>query len=166
MDRRAARIGTAAFVLVGPLLELLVGPLVVTGGFAAGDAWADATWLRSLGGAVVLLALLVLPACLRAVADDGLGTPSPAAPTRRLVVRGPYRVVRHPMYAVTAAGIAGEGLLLSRPVLLVAAAAYLAALGLLVRLREEPALRRRFGPAWDAYAARVPALVPRPRRAG
>ncbi len=116
-----------------------------------------------LGAVVVLAGLLVLPWCFVRIAEDGAGTPSPALPTRRLVVRGPYRVVRHPMYAVTSAIIAGEGLLLSRPVLLVAAAAYLATTATLALRREERLLRGRFGPAHDAYVARVPAFLPRPR---
>ena len=128
-----------------------------------GEGWASAGALRALGGVLVVLGLLALPWCFVRLAEDGDGTPSPTVPTRALVVRGPYRLVRHPMYVVTATVIAGEGLLLSRPVLLAGAALYLAATGALALRREEPVLRARFGAAYDAYAARVPAFLPRAR---
>jgi protein-S-isoprenylcysteine O-methyltransferase Ste14 len=78
-------------------------------------------------------------------------------------VTGPYRHVRNPMYVATATVIAGEGLLLSRPILLAAAAVYLAALAIMVRRLEEPRLRQRFGSAYDAYRDAVPGWRPRLR---
>ena len=157
--RRAAAIGSAIFFLVGPGLELGVGPWLLTGGFEAGSALP--AWLRPLGAALLLAGLtVVVHAFVRFVAE-GSGTPSPAAPPDRLVVGGAYRYVRNPMYVATAAAIAGEGLLLRRPVLLVAAAVYVVTFGLWVRLREEPRLRRRFGPDYDAYRREVPGWLPR-----
>jgi protein-S-isoprenylcysteine O-methyltransferase Ste14 len=94
---------------------------------------------------------------------EGSGTPAPVAPPGRLVVGGAYRHVRNPMYVATAAVIAGEGLLLGQVILLAGAAVYCAALALLVRLHEEPVMARRFGAAYDAYRAAVPAWVPRLR---
>jgi protein-S-isoprenylcysteine O-methyltransferase Ste14 len=155
--------GSALFFLVGPGLEAGVGPWLVTGGFESGDGLPSSPVLRALGLVLVAAGLAVLVHAYARIALDGLGTPSPAAPTRALVVRGAYRHVRNPMYVATAAVIAGEGLVLRRPVLLVAAAVYVAALATLVRVVEEPALRRRFGAAYEAYAAAVPAWVPRLR---
>ena len=77
-------------------------------------------------------------------ARDGLGTPSPLAPPRRLVVSGVYRLARHPMYIATTAALVGEAFLLRRAILLVAAAAYGATLAALAHWWEEPLLRRRF----------------------
>jgi protein-S-isoprenylcysteine O-methyltransferase Ste14 len=78
-------------------------------------------------------------------------------------VRGAYRHVRNPMYVATAAVIAGEALVLRRPVLLVAAAVYCAAFAAFTRVHEEPRLRRRFGAQYDAYRAAVPGWRPRLR---
>ncbi|HEY8582523.1 MAG TPA: methyltransferase, partial [Capillimicrobium sp.] len=78
-----------------------------------------------------------------------------------LVVGGPYRFVRNPMYVATAAVIAAEGLVLARPVLLLAAAAYLTAFAVYVRRAEEPQLARRFGASWARYRAAVPGWRPR-----
>lgn len=165
MRPRHAAIGSALFFLVGPGLEAGVGPFLLTGGFARGDDLPAQPLLTVLGALLILGGLLVLVRCFAGFARDGRGTPTPAAPTAQLVVDGPYRVVRNPQQLATAAVIVGEALVLARPILLVAAAAYLATLALLIRRYEEPRLRARFGAAYDAYAARTPAWVPRPRRA-
>jgi protein-S-isoprenylcysteine O-methyltransferase Ste14 len=49
---------------------------------------------------------------------------------------------------------------IARPLLLICAAVYLAAMALLVWRLEEPLLSRRHGPAWDAYAASVGRWLP------
>jgi protein-S-isoprenylcysteine O-methyltransferase Ste14 len=98
-----------------------------------------------------------------AFALEGQGSPTPAAPTGRLVVSGAYRWVRNPMYLATAAMIAGQGLLLARPILLVGAAVYLATLAAATRRWEEPALARRFGASYETYREAVPGWWPRRR---
>jgi protein-S-isoprenylcysteine O-methyltransferase Ste14 len=112
---------------------------------------------------LLVLALAVLVLAFARFVAEGRGTPSPLAPPARLVAGGSYGRVRNPMYVASAAAIAGQGLLLGRTILLVAAAVYLLALAALVRWFEEPMLRRRFGPAWDAYRAAVPGWLPRLR---
>ena len=157
-----AVLGSAAFFLVGPLLEAGVGPWVLTR-WDRGGGVLDHAIARAAGVALIAAGLAVLLHAFARFALDGLGTPAPVAPPQRLVVRGAYRFVRHPMYVATAAAIAGQGLLLARPVLLAAAAVYLAALGTLARVKEEPLLRERFGAEYEAYRRAVPAWVPRVR---
>src|SRR5688500_16656202 len=138
MDPRAL-MGRAIFFLIGPGLEAGVGPFVLTG-FETGDglpAWAA---LRILGVVLIAGGLAVLVHAFARFAREGVGTPSPMAPPRELVVGGAYRYVRNPMYVATAAVIVGEALLLRRPILLVAALVYCAALAALGRFREEPLL--------------------------
>ena len=154
--------GSVLFFLVGPGLEAGVGPWLLTG-FTPGEGPLDALAPRVLGGVLVAAGLAVLVHTFAQLAVEGAGTPSPVAPTERLVVRGAYRHVRHPMYVATAAVIAGEGLLLARPVLLAAAAAYVVALAVWARVAEERDLRRRFGATYDAYRRAVPGWVPRLR---
>lgn len=162
MTRSRATLASIAFFFVGPFLEAVVGPFVITGGFDRGTGALDHGAARAAGIALIALGALVIAACFVRFVRDGIGTPSPLAPPSELVARGPYRHVRNPMYVATAAVIAGEGLLIARPILLVAAPVYLAAMALLVRRFEEPLLARRFGDAWEEYRARVPGWLPRP----
>jgi protein-S-isoprenylcysteine O-methyltransferase Ste14 len=72
----------------------------------------------------------------------------------------PYAVVRHPIYTSLFATMMATGLLLTRwPLLLLAAALYLA--GTEIRIRaEESLLRARFGDPFEEYRRRVPAYLP------
>jgi len=82
-----------------------------------------------------------------------------------IVERGPYAVVRHPLYASLL--LLATGTLLAHPSVATSCLALGFGTGLALKIRvEERALRRVLGPAWDHYAARVPALVPRLRRGG
>jgi protein-S-isoprenylcysteine O-methyltransferase Ste14 len=134
-------VGTALFVLTVPVVELVVGPWVLTG-FDVGDSLPAA--LQPVGVVLLVAALVVLADAYLRFAREGEGTPSPLAPPRRLVVTGVYRWARHPMYIATTVALIGEALLLRQAVLLLAAVAYGAALAALARWWEEPLLRKRF----------------------
>jgi protein-S-isoprenylcysteine O-methyltransferase Ste14 len=157
-----AAIATAAFLVLASGIEAGLAPWLLTR-WQRGDGLLDTPVARIAGVLLLVAGLgLLLWTYARFVAE-GVGTPSPLAPAQELIVGGPYRYVRNPMYVATAAVIAGQGLLLARPVLLAGAGAYLAAFAVFVRRAEEPMLARRFGPAWARYRAAVPAWLPRPR---
>ncbi|OFW22708.1 MAG: hypothetical protein A3H97_06685 [Acidobacteria bacterium RIFCSPLOWO2_02_FULL_65_29] len=50
------------------------------------------------GGLVVISGAALVLACILTFVFVGKGTPAPFDPPRRLVVRGPYGIVRNPMY--------------------------------------------------------------------
>ena len=82
-----------------------------------------------------------------------------------LVERGPYAVMRHPLY--TGIGLLALGSIVahpSRPVV-IGGVSLLAGLALKIA-REERALAAAFGPRWDDYCRRVPRFLPRLRRRG
>jgi protein-S-isoprenylcysteine O-methyltransferase Ste14 len=160
--RTQAAAGSVVFFLAGPGLEAGVGPYLLTrtGVWDGGD-WPPA--VRAAGVALMLAGLAALVAVFARFVTEGAGTPSPAAPTARLIVGGAYRFVRNPMYVATAAVIVGEALAFAQPVLLPAAALYVATLATFGRLVEERRLARRFGAAYDAYRAAVPGWRPRLR---
>jgi protein-S-isoprenylcysteine O-methyltransferase Ste14 len=125
--------------------------------------WA---WPLRLGGAALVLgASAVLAREFVRFAVEGGGSPAPPVPTERLVVTGPYRHVRNPMYLAVMGGVLGQAALLARPVLLVYTAAVGGVMWLFVHGYEEPALRRQFGAEYDAYCAAVPGWWPRLRPA-
>ena len=119
-----------------------------------------------VGGAVLAAAgVIALLAAFAQFAFQGRGTPAPAAPTEELVVRGLYRYVRNPMYLAVLAVITGQVLSLSRPVLLVYAAAVAAVCIAFVYGYEQPTLSRRYGAEYQAYLRAVPGWCPRLPRA-
>jgi protein-S-isoprenylcysteine O-methyltransferase Ste14 len=81
---------------------------------------------------------------------------------RGLVMRGPYRVVRHPLYLGELGACAG--LVIGAPTAWNAIAASVLVAGQVVRMRlEEDALSREF-PQYATYAARTPRILPWPIR--
>ncbi|MDP9480539.1 MAG: isoprenylcysteine carboxylmethyltransferase family protein [Actinomycetota bacterium] len=79
---------------------------------------------------------------------------------RRLVVEGPYRHARHPLYGADLGVILGTASLTGKWAPVVLAGAYAAVLGPQLRL-EERELEARFGEAYARYRRLVPGLVPR-----
>ena len=93
-------------------------------------------------------------------AKRGQGTPAPIDPPKKLVVDGPYGVVRNPMYWSVALVILGEALMFRSLPLAELGGAFVAATMLFVLLYEEPALRRKFGAEYEEYCRRVPRWLP------
>jgi protein-S-isoprenylcysteine O-methyltransferase Ste14 len=103
--------------------------------------------------------------CVITFALVGRGTPAPFDPPRRLVKRGPYAVVRNPMYVGAALALAGAALVYGSLALAVCCAGFVLVTHLFVVLYEEPTLRRLFGPEYDDYRTRVARWTPHwPRR--
>src|SRR5690606_28947906 len=94
-------------------------------------------------------------------ATEGRGTPAPVAPTEALVLGGPYRYVRNPMYLGVGAAIIGQGLLSPSWGILAYALGFGAAVVAFVRFYEEPTLLRVFGEPYARYLATVPGWWPR-----
>jgi len=91
----------------------------------------------------------------------GKGTPAPIDPPKKLVVEGPYRIVRNPMYWSVLCVMLGEALAFRSVTLAEIACAFFAFAALFVMVFEEPMLRRKFGAEYDAYCQRVPRWLPR-----
>lgn len=77
-----------------------------------------------------------------------------------LIDDGPYSFVRNPIYTGMFGMLVAAGLIVSRPLwLLLACAIFL--IGTYIRVRiEERLLRETFGPTFDNYKSRVPAMIP------
>lgn len=119
--------------------------------------WCAAVPILALGVSLYLW-------CVWRFAADGLGTPAPIDPPKTLVVRGPYRVTRNPMYVAVLAVITGEALLMRSTMLAQYGVAVFAGFFLFVIGYEEPTLSATFGSAYDAYRAAVPRWIPWRRR--
>jgi protein-S-isoprenylcysteine O-methyltransferase Ste14 len=113
------------------------------------------------GTALVLVGAVVALWCVLAFALVGKGTPAPFDPPRRLVVRGPYRWVRNPMYVGAGTALAGAALFYQSVQLLGYLALLLVITHLFVLGYEEPTLRRLFGDQYRAYCRQVRRWWPR-----
>jgi len=99
--------------------------------------------------------------CVNLFNVEGRGTPLPLDPPTRLVITGPYRVVRNPMMLGMCVILAGEALMWASWWIGLYLAGLITTAHLFVVLWEEPHLRTRFGPPYHAYCKQVPRWVPR-----
>lgn len=79
---------------------------------------------------------------------------------RSLVRAGPYSVSRNPLYVFSVIGAAGAGAQMGSAILALAAGLIALLIFYAVVLKEEAALRDRFGAAYREYLATVPRFVP------
>ena len=160
MRRGVAAIGTAVFFVLAPGVVAGLVPWWLTG-------WRTSElppfWLlvRILGAALIAGGLITLVQAFARFVSEGVGTPAPVAPPQQLVVGGLYRYVRNPMYLAVLALIVGQALILGRLELFLYAGIVALAFIMFVRVYEEPTLRARFGPAYEAYRRAVPGWWPR-----
>ena len=116
---------------------------------------------RVLGAALIVAGLPILLDSFARFALQGLGTPAPVMPPKRLVVTGFYRYVRNPMYVAVTALIAGQGLLFGSVTVLEYGAILWAGFFLFVVAYEEPALGEQFADEYKRYRANVRRWLPR-----
>jgi protein-S-isoprenylcysteine O-methyltransferase Ste14 len=118
-----------------------------------------------VAGLVLFAAGAAVLACIGEFVTRGRGTPAPMDPPRALVVHGPYRVVRNPMYTGMVLALLGELGLAPSWGLAAYIVAWWSMIHLLVVLYEEPTLRQKFGAAYERYTHEVgrwwPKRVPR-----
>lgn len=140
-------------VFAGAVPYLLVRPLAVP---PLGD-WGA----RHYGGALTLLiGLVLLVACIWQFAHSGRGTLAPYDEPRSLVVAGPYRRVRNPMYLGVLLVLLGESWFTWSGVLLAYTATWLLAVNVFVLAYEEPNLRSKHGAEYERYCAAVRRWLP------
>jgi len=99
--------------------------------------------------------------CIWDFADSGRGTLAPIDPPKNLVVRGPYRYVRNPMYIGVLLVVLSEAWLFRSGALLVEAGIAFLIIHTFVLLYEEPHLRRQFGASYSTYCRSVNRWLPR-----
>jgi protein-S-isoprenylcysteine O-methyltransferase Ste14 len=153
--------------LFAVLRALVVAPLfvsiwmyIVPRWIAGADAFLDP---RPPGWIVVAIGAVIGIPCVWEFAWRGFGTPAPFDPPRRLVVTGPYRWVRNPMYIGMGIALVGEALVfphLTRIILIMTGVLWIA-VSIFIMLFEEPVLRSMFGADYEAYCREVHRWIPR-----
>jgi len=155
--------------------KLLIKNLIYTIFFPGNVAVLVPSWLLARNantmphhwGFLQYLALLSTSAgiviyfqCVRDFAIAGRGTPSPFDPPSNLVVRGPYRFVRNPLYLAVLVMLLSETVFFESWALLRYTVGYIVTVHLIVVLYEEPKLRHTFGASYDRYSQCVRRWLP------
>jgi protein-S-isoprenylcysteine O-methyltransferase Ste14 len=146
------RAAVYATLFVALVLVFLPGRVLEWSGVSRPTHWGTA---QVVGLVVVLLGAGLAAWCILTFAFVGWGTPAPFDPPRRLVVRGPYRFVRNPMYLGAAVALAGAALFYGSVPLLGYVGLFLIVVHGFVVAYEEPTLRRLFGSEYEDYCRRV-----------
>jgi protein-S-isoprenylcysteine O-methyltransferase Ste14 len=156
-----------AIVLCPGVVTVVVPALLVGWGRELHVGWNLADGLVALpvilGAALIVAGLGLVVWTVRLFAAVGDGTLAPWDPTSRLVLRGPYRHVRHPMISGVVLLLLGEAALLGSLAVLLWSLGVFAVNAVYLPLVEEPGLRRRFGEDYETYSANVRRWVPRIR---
>lgn len=126
-----------------------------------GKFWetSPAAWRLALSIILFILASLLSWTAVQALGrqwriDAGLN------PEHKLVMSGPYQVIRHPIYTSLLCLILGIGLMIT-PLPLLALATLAALVGTEIRVRiEDGLLASRFGKQFDDYRQNVAAYIP------
>jgi protein-S-isoprenylcysteine O-methyltransferase Ste14 len=163
--RWASAVVTFLSLPFGPGLIVVLIPYLLTR-FHEGRAYPEA--VRILGIVLIVLGTGLMLASFSRFPIEASGTPFPTNPpsARRVIVGGPYRYVRNPMYVSFVVALIGMSVYLARPVLLIHTAVLVVLLAAFVRWYEERTLARRFGEQYAVYRSQVGAWLPRLRRRG
>ncbi len=143
---------TYAGLFIGFVLVFLPARLISWSGVSAQPSFG---FTQAIGMVVVGLGGALALWCVLTFALLGKGTPAPFDPPRRLVIRGPYRFVRNPIYLGAAMALAGAALFYESSALAGYAGAFILVTHAFVLLYEEPTLRSTFGTEYDGYCRRV-----------
>src|SRR5881628_2486660 len=149
---------TYAALFIGFLLVFLPGRVLEWSGVRRPAAVG---LTQVVGLTVVMLGAALALWCILTFVFVGRGTPAPFDPPRQLVVRGPYRYVRNPMYIGAGMTLAGAALYYESLSILFYTGLFFLITHLFVVLYEEPTLRRTFGDKYEAYFRRVRRWLPK-----
>lgn len=158
---------------MSPVIRTLIFTILVPGFWTLGvpywwlvrrGARPDLSLMRAPGWVLIAAgAALYVMCAFWGFAIHGKGTPAPIDPPKKLVVDGPYRVVRNPMYWSVFLIMLGEAILFHSVPLAELAAVFFLVASLFVLVYEEPILRSQFAAEYEDYCRRVPRWLPRLR---
>src|SRR5262245_38865666 len=152
-----AVVKTLIFTLVVPGTVTFFIPRWLLASRTASDLPSAA---RPIGLAALLAGAAIYLWCAWDFAATGRGTPAPIDPPKQLVARGLYRYVRNPMYVGIITILLGESLVWRSRALLEYSAVVFGMFFLFVLAYEEPALKQKFGDAYERYRQDVPRWIP------
>ncbi len=139
-----------------PLLSVASTLLGVALGYLAAPApLPGARAISVIGGLVILVAGMSLALSARTHFTRTGQNPMPWTPSPELILQGPYRFTRNPMYVGLTLAQVGIGLAVNNLWIAALAIASLAAIHFTAVLPEERYLGEKFGESYEAYRRRV-----------
>ena len=150
---------TLIFTIVMPGTVGVIIPLLLLQGSDDLVLAIPSVWM--LGLLPMLLGASLYLWCAGAFTFIGKGTPAPIDAPKNLVVQGPYRWVRNPMYVAVLSVVLGEAMLFHSLMLVGYAVLFWVIVHSFVVLVEEPSLQAQFGASYEAYRRTVPRWIPR-----
>lgn len=141
-----------AYAIVWSIRRPFLSPLV-----------AGVQWLELVAAVVAIVAaagsVLLIMSAVQTLGKEWSIT-ARMVEDHKLATAGPYARVRHPIYTGMLGMLIATGLAISHWIVLPAAIVVFA-IGTWIRVRiEERLLRETFGPQFEEYARRVPAVIP------
>ncbi len=153
-------------ILLLPFVAIVVVPV----GILVNAGVTQFTWqvgnpldllISLLGILLILVGFVLLINTIWLFIAFGEGTLAPWAPTKKLVVQGIYRNMRHPMITAVFLLLLGLASVLRVPGLLAWAILFIIVNLIYIRFVEEVGLEKRFGKDYLAYEKNVPGWLPR-----
>jgi protein-S-isoprenylcysteine O-methyltransferase Ste14 len=148
-----------AFAIVVPGTVAIGLPVYIGGGL---DAAARFGVRQLLAMPLLAAGLVTIVLAIGFFGTTGRGTPAPFDPPSRLVIRGPHRFVRNPMYAGVVITVLGWAIWFASWSLVLYAGIAWVFFHTFVTLVEEPGLKARFGDDYAAYCRAVRRWIPGP----
>lgn len=153
-------------ILLLPFVALVVIPVGILVNAGVTQVTSQASnptdlLIRLISLALIITGLVMLISSIILFVNFGEGTLAPWAPTKKLVVQGIYRYMRHPMISGLFLVLLGEAGLLRVPGLVTWTLIFIALNLIYIPLVEEAGLEKRFGKEYLAYKKNVPAWFPR-----
>jgi protein-S-isoprenylcysteine O-methyltransferase Ste14 len=146
-----------AALLCLPIFAYMLNPA-----WMAWSAMPLPSWLRWLGAAVGLGSLLLLYWVVSSIGNN-ISETFLTKEKHVLVTHGPYRWVRHPLYAAAMLAFGSLSILAANGFMLAMVCVAFLGIAALVVPREEAELIRKFGDAYRAYMLRAGRFTPRVR---
>jgi protein-S-isoprenylcysteine O-methyltransferase Ste14 len=106
------------------------------------------------------MGILIIIWCSVDIIRKGRGTPAHLDPPRLLIVNGPYRFVRNPIYLGALLVVLGFVIWFGTRLLVIYFLLYALGFQMLIFI-EEPMLRNTFGREYEEYCKNVPRWIPR-----
>jgi len=159
-----AKVGLLALAL-GAVVHLLLPAALVFGAYGLdrllGNSFSWGLWVRLPFGAVLFILSVALEGSTLPHFTRAGGLPSPLTPTESLVVTGPHRYCRNPIYIAYIGYVLGPGIMLGLRSSFLVAALFWLYLVAVTKFLEEPELHRRFGEQFELYRRTTPFMIPR-----